>query len=291
MRIFVPCFLNNVMADKNDNNTEIKDAPKLWRLSLQNLNCFEEVWGIKLTVKRVAMIAVVVLFAAIVIGIAVVAFSPVKSLLPGFIKSDERESYENLSLKVDSLSTVAAIQNDYLENIVAIMSDSIETVIPEMRLDSVNVLTADSILPTSEAERKFVKQYEQRQKYNLSVLSPIAAEGMTFFVPVVGAKVQSETAANKGVTLVAALNAPVSSIYRGTVVAQYYVPNSGIAVIVQHPQDFLSVYIGLSAVYVSVGDKVNAGSRLGAMSSSRHLLTLELWRNGTALNPLEYIPF
>lgn len=279
------------MADKNDNNTEIKDAPKLWRLSLQNLNCFEEVWGIKLTVKRVAMIAVVALFVAIVIGIAVVAFTPVKSLLPGFIKSDERESYENLSLKVDSLSTVAAIQNDYLENIVAIMSDSIETVIPEMRRDSVNVLTADSILPTSDAERKFVKQYEQRQKYNLSVLSPIAAEGMTFFVPVVGAKVQSETAANKGVTLVAALNAPVSSIYRGTVVAQYYVPNSGIAVIVQHPQDFLSVYIGLSAVYVSVGDKVNAGSRLGAMSSSRHLLTLELWRNGTALNPLEYIPF
>lgn len=281
----------SICGRKKDNSTEIKDAPKLWRLSLQNLNCFEEVWGIKLTAKRVALIVVTAFVTTIFLGIAVVAFTPVKSLLPGFIKSDERESYENLSLKVDSLSIVAAIQNDYLENIVAIMSDSIVTVLPELQRDSVSVLTADSILPTSEAERKFVKQYEQRQKFNLSVLSPIAAEGMTFYVPVVGAKVQSETAANKGVILVTALNAPVSSIYRGTVVAQYYLPNTGVCVIVQHPQDFLSVYIGLSSVYVAVGDKVNAGSRLGAMSSSRHLLTLELWRNGTALNPLEYIPF
>lgn len=277
------------MGEKN--NRKIDCQPGLWRVTVSDLNHFTEEWGVRLTSRRIFFLSVAAFVLIVVIGVAVVAFTPVKVLLPGFIKSEQRISYERLLLRVDSLSAVSAIQNDYLENVMAIMSDSVNTQMPVLKRDTISQLTVDSILPTSDAERRFVKQYEQREKFNLSVLSPIAAEGMTFFVPVVGAKKSPNGEIGKGVSLVTPIAAPVSSVYRGSVVAEYYDTESGgITIIVQHPQDFMSIYSGLATSYVQKGDKVNAGGRLGVMSQKLHTLKFELWHNGTPLVPEDYIP-
>ncbi len=280
------------MTKDEKNKNKLPELPKLWRVSISDINHFADIFSITLTVKRLILVCVILLLVSITLGICFVAFTPVKAMLPGFIKSEQRNSFEELSLKYDSLSTVASIQNDYLENIVAIFSDSVTTEIQTLKRDTLGTLNADSILPTSDAERTFVKQYEQREKYNLSVLAPIAAEGMTFFVPVVGAKVSDTTDEKyKGILLITPANASISAICRGTVIAEYYVADQGITVIVQHPRDFVSIYSGISSTYVAKGDKVNAGSRLGVMSANKHTLCFELWHSGTALNPQEYIAF
>lgn len=283
---------NKVKKDKTDKNDGLEKSPKLWRISIGDVNCFTEIFNVVLTSKRLGLLIGAFFVLALLLGIMFVAFTPVKSLLPGFIRSDQRNSYEELLLKYDSLSTEAAIQNDYLENIVAIFSDSVATNVPSLKRDTLGALTVDSIIPASEAERNFVKQYEQREKYNLSVLSPIAAEGMTFYVPVVGARVESVGGdTGKGIVLITPSSAQVSSIYRGTVIAESYVVDHGITVVIQHPQDFISIYSGLSASYVTKGDKVNAGTRIGIMSASHNRLSFELWHSGTSLNPQEYIAF
>lgn len=285
---------NKVKKDKTDKKDRLVETPKLWRISIGDVNHFTEIFSVVLvlTGKRLGFLVMTFVLLSVVLGIMFVAFTPVKSLLPGFIKSDRRNSYEELLLKYDSLSTEAAIQNDYLENIMAIFSDSVATEIPPLKRDTLGALSVDSIIPASDAERKFVKQYEQREKYNLSVLSPIAAEGMTFYVPVVGAKVDAVgESTGKGIELITSSSAQVSSIYSGTVIAESFVVGQGITVVVQHPQDFISIYSGLSSSYVSKGDKVGAGTRIGIMSASHNRLSFELWHSGTSLNPQEYIAF
>ena len=284
--------MSETEKNKESKGGEKQTVKRLWRVAVSDMNRFAEVFSIRLTMSRIMFALGAFFIIAVLVGVAVVAFTPVKRMLPGFIWSEERDNYEELYRKLDSLSTVAAIQNDYLENIMAVMSDSMTEEIPVLKQDSISALPADSILPTSENERKFVKQYEQREKYNLSVLSPIAAEGMTFFVPVVGAKFTEEgSEVGKSLMLITPVNAQVSSIYRGTVVAEYYVANQGITIVVQHPQDFMSLYSGIATAYVRKGEKVNAGTRIGAMSQSQHILGIELWHAGTQLSPREYIAF
>jgi murein DD-endopeptidase MepM/ murein hydrolase activator NlpD len=61
--------------------------------------------------------------------------------------------------------------------------------------------------------------------------------------------------------------------------------------VIQHPNEFISIYSGLSEIFVSNGDKINTGTRIGIAEAGKFELKFELWHNGTALDPRQYINF
>jgi septal ring factor EnvC (AmiA/AmiB activator) len=63
----------------------------------------------------------------------------------------------------------------------------------------------------------------------------------------------------------------------------------GRIVIIEHEGGWTSLVTGLARVDVAVGDTVVGGSPLGIAGPSRPVVTLELRRNGTPVNPLEFI--
>ncbi len=270
--------------------------PRQWEFTVGDVNTFTRLWSVRLTDGRLAVMLLSAAFLIGAVAVFVIVATPLRTLLPGYLVDSDRSGFERMTTRVDSLSAVVDFQNDYLNNIGAIFNDEIsDQLVIETQSDSVGLIPVDSILPASQAERQFMKHYEQREKHNLSVLSPIAAEGMSFFRPVTAGVVRDnrQTAGSLVRTAVvsAPASAPVSSVYRGTVVSTSFDPASGATVIVQHPQNFVSVYSGLEALYVARGEKVNAGSRVGALSSSEPVLEFELWHNGSSLNPVEYIAF
>lgn len=134
-----------------------------------------------------------------------------------------------------------------------------------------------------------MSRYEEEERFNLSVLAPIAAEGMIFASPV-PSTATVESLASGGVSAVQAAVLPVSAVYRGTVTGIYY-DNDGRAVVtVQHPNDFVSVYSGLTDVFVNKGAKVAASQRIGHTAAGRRLV-FELWHNGALLAPGDYVAF
>ncbi len=269
--------------------------PRMWRICVGDVNSFTELWSLRLTSTRLIGISIVVIIAIAAAGIALVVATPLRTLLPGYLGNGSRDAFETMAFRLDSLSAVVEYQNDYLDNISAVFNDEIADVeiTQPVLSDSVGMIPVDSLLPTSDVERRFVKQYEQREKHNLSVLSPIIAEGMTFFSPVTSAAVADGEASrtdSRGITFLTGAGARVSSVYRGTVVATWIDPVSGdLSVAVQHPRDFFSVYTGMESLFVNKGDKVNAGSSLGVTRRSKPSLTFELWHNGSILNPRDYI--
>lgn len=245
----------------------VKRAPRRWRVDIVNENTLARVIRVRLTgIKAyLAMLAAIASIASLVV--VFFTFTPVGSWIWG--ERNLQKQYVDMSLRLDSLTSVAATRQAYADNIMAILTDSLPV---DSAMLSESPAVADTLMAASEAERHFVERFEAERRFNLSVLAPIAAEGMFFESPV--AKVGE--------------GGPVMAVYRGTVIGEYVGPDGKITLVVQHPNDFISSYSGLMDAYASKGAKVVAGQRIGTSADEPGF---ELWRGGVALDPTNYIQF
>ncbi|MBQ7042419.1 MAG: M23 family metallopeptidase [Muribaculaceae bacterium] len=279
------------MKESNKTSTRFKTQKK-FRLTFINENSFNEVWSIKMSRTRVILSIFVILIAIGCIVSTLIVSTPIRTLLPGYLKTSQRQENVINSMRIDSLSTNVNINNAYLSNIINILNDNIDTTSVTLPLvsDTIKHIPIDSIINSSSLERQFIQQFEDQEKFNLSVLAPIVAEGMMFYTPIYGASVK-ENDSPLSIELITPTNSPISTIYNGTIIDSYYLPDIGNVIIIQHPNDFISKYSGINETFVSKGDKVTTGQRIGLSNKNKQSFSFELWHKGTQLNPLDYIAF
>lgn len=269
---------------------------KKYRLSFISDNTFNEIWSIKLSRTKVVISVIVLIFSIATIISTIIVGTPLKTLLPGYLKSDLRKGNVTNILRIDSLERNIIDNTLYLNNIKDILTDNISPdslksaqLLSEIPLDSLKVAT--------DREKEFIKQFDEKEKFNLSILTPLAAEGIVFSTPVLGGVIlpyPDNYSFNNGINIQTPKSAPVSAIYDGTVIDKYYGIESGLSIAIQHPNGFISKYTGLSAPFISKGDKVTAGQRIATVDESENKLnifTFELWHEGLPVNPKEYITF
>ncbi len=264
--------------------------PPHYRLDFIKENTFNRVWSIPMTRSRVIIGSIAVIASLAALLWVIFAFTPMRQLLPGALRGNLRNQYLETALRLDSLEQSARINQAYIDNIVAILND-------ELPSDSIRqiaetqVAISDSLLAASELEQQFVERYREEERFNLSVLTPIAAEGMVFSSPAsVGAEISDINEGIPGELITSPGPVQASAVYRGTVVGTSTLPDGTTTVLIQHPNDFLSIYSGLNDIYISRGKKVMAGQRIGTGSKGNGIV-YELWHNGSPLNPRDYIPF
>lgn len=274
--------------DVKKNRTKASDINRRarYRLDIVNENSFTCERSYKFSRSNVGVAVIVALFFFSVLFWCLFAYTPVRTLLPGALSGDLRAQYLEAAFRLDSLEIETQRRADYAANIRAILrgeathNDTITSTTPQ---------PIDSLLAASDAERQFVRSYEQEERFNLSVLAPIAAEGMIFTSPLT-ASAECHPLPSGGVAFTINRAVPVSAIYRGTVVAMIIDNDGCTTIVVQHPNDFVSTFSGLSNVYVNVGTRVAAGQRI-ADTTAKVPMNFDLWHNGTALDPREYIAF
>lgn len=263
--------------------------PARYRLDFIKENTFNRLWTVRMTRVRVVIVSVAAMLALVALVWAVIVYTPLRHFVPGTLKGDLRAQYLETALRLDSLEQNARANEAYLASVLAIMRGETDSIVPAAVPAVPETPSADSLARASAAERRFVSRYEEEERFNLSVLAPIAAEGMIFASPV-PSTATVESLASGGVSAVQAAVLPVSAVYRGTVTGIYY-DNEGRAVVtVQHPNDFVSVYSGLTDVFVNKGAKVAASQRIGHTAAGRRLV-FELWHNGALLAPGDYVAF
>lgn len=268
--------------------------PKRYRLSFYNENTLNRVWSLSMSRRRLIFRLVICGVLLLTFMTFLIAVTPLKHFIPGTLNSSEKRNWSEASQSLDSIRREIAYNNLYLSNLQAILNDDVS-------VDSVystpteNLTNGDSLFSTSEAERNFVRMYEEREKYNLSVLTPLISEAMNFFTPVNGVDVIEGETPTKPKFILKDKETSIDAIYRGTVVDVYYTPSTGYVVLISHPGDFISRYGGMTSVFVDRGDKVKAGSRIGEVKLSDSPLqpdfTLEMWQNGMSLIPQDFIIF
>ena len=277
--------------NKQQPKTKKAKAPKFknpahYRLDFIKENTLMTLWSVHMTRTRVWLVSITVVAAMAALLWVIMAFTPLRTLIPGTLKGDLRAQYVETALRLDSLEQASRIANAYIENIKKVLEGPDAESAPEQT--ELLLTAADSMLAASEAERSFVRSYEDEERFNLSVLAPLAAEGMVFTAPVAAAASVQPSPGSKGVVITTGTSMPVSAVYRGTVIATSVDKDGMTSITIQHPNDFVSVYQGLGEVFVEKGSKVVAAQRIGHSTRKGRLL-FELWHNGSLLDPREYI--
>jgi murein DD-endopeptidase MepM/ murein hydrolase activator NlpD len=92
----------------------------------------------------------------------------------------------------------------------------------------------------------------------------------------------------------------IKSVLDGTVLFETWTPTFAHVIYIQHPENWVSVYKNCSSVIKKKGDRVKAGEIIAMVGEDdrntssktlRNKLHFELWHNGNALNPSEFISF
>lgn len=119
-----------------------------------------------------------------------------------------------------------------------------------------------------------------------------------FFVPVNGLVTNKFNRNNKhfGVDVVAVSDAVIKAAADGTVVFSGWTVEGGYVIGIQHESNIISICKHNASVLCREGDVVKAGDAIailgdsGTTSTGPHL-HFELWVNGRAVNPEDYISF
>lgn len=224
----------------------------------------------------------------------IITLTPIRTLLPGYMKQSERAANEDNLMRLDSVLKVYEFNQTYIDNALRVLDTGRIPSDSTAITSNLNEFSPDSLIPASSAERKFVSTMEEREKYNISVLAPLAADGI-IFSPVSDNSVYTSSTRNseKG-EIILPPNEAVRCVADGTILATYYSPSeNGYVVIIQHPKGFVTRCGRLGTPMVATGDAVLGGQILAlgpdADSKGKRSIEVMMWHNGHKLVPFEYI--
>ena len=269
-----------------------------YKLTITNEDTLEEIVGIhvsKLNGVSVLLSAVTVIF---LITAVIIAFTPLKNYLPGYMNKEVREQVVTNALRADSLQWLMERQRMYIMNIQDIVSGSVKADSVHS-IDSLTIVRSEELMERTQAEDEFRKLYEESERYNLTSLDNAQAiTGLMFVRPTRG-MLTSMFDANKkhfGVDVAASPNESVLATLDGTVVLATYTADTGYLIQVQHAQNLVSVYKHCGSLLKQVGDVVKAGEAIALVGNTGEKTTgphlhFEIWNRGRALDPTKYIVF
>ena len=287
-----------------------------YRLVILNNETFEEVNSFKLSVFNfyVAVSTLFVGFTAL--GMALIVFTPLKRIIPGYGGYGSERAVFDLYERVDSLEYALKAHETYTNNFRKMLTADVETEkdVPKDKTGTPSVSDSNMSVDPSEFEMKIradggdpFEETNTSGSANATSNSEKAIrvigrndrlESMYLQSPVTGSMNMPFSLEKKhyGVDIAAPKNTPIKAVSDGFVILCDWTLETGNTIAIQHSNNVVSFYKHNSSLLQKVGDKVKTGEAIaiigntGEQSSGPHL-HFELWKDGKAVNPQEYIRF
>ena len=284
------------MSNTNKDNNRITH----FRLSLLDAKTHKQLFSVRFnrTGFFVTLVSSVVIIIAAIFSI--IAFTPVKTFIPGYPDARTKRAVIQNAMKVDSLENVIYRWELYSENLRRVIEGedpiNIDSLISarqtqiELAKDPEYLKRQDSLL------RKEVKEEEMFDITSRSTRK-LPIEGMLFFTPVKGVISQGyDPVSHPFVDITAPAGSLISAIADGTVIYDGWSDDTGYTIHIQHSNDIISIYKHNDKLLKKAGDKIKAGAPIALMGNTGSLSTgphlhFELWHNGENLDPTQYINF
>ena len=269
-----------------------------YRLTITNENTLEDIVTLRVSKLNGISVLLSVLTVLFLIASLIVAFTPLRNYLPGYMNSEIRAQVVENALRVDSLQQLVDRQNLYIMNIQDIFQGRIKADTVHS-IDSLTTVREDSLMERTQREAEFRKQYEETERYNLTTIDNASSTtGLIFFRPTRG-MLSSGFDPNKkhfGIDIAANPNESVLSTLDGTVIMATYTADTGYVIQVQHGQNLVSIYKHCGSLLKKEGDTVKAGEAIALVGNTGEKTTgphlhFEIWNRGRALDPSKYIVF
>ena len=302
------------MAETQDKKTR---KPSLRNVSLKKLNrrydflmshdeSGRPILNFKLNLLNLILVIIGIALLLIIITTFIIAFTPLREYIPGYTDTNLNREVYLLNLRADSINRELEKKDIYFENLKkivegydftadsALASMSVYEPLPKEVTDAIK-------LKKSEQDSLLRVEYEAQNQYNLfgpDYLPPTKPSSLVknFFVPLNGTVIKAFNAddGHFGVDIISDGDQIINATYDGTVVFSSWSINNGYCIGIQHADSYFSVYKHNATLLKKEGDYVKAGEaiailgRSGDKQETEHL-HFELWRNGVALNPADYM--
>ena len=255
---------------------------------------YQTIWKI---VGRVALWVAVVFVASLLIA----AFTKVLDIVPGYEGIRSRETMIENIIKLDSLERELAYMTVYTENVAQVMEGKGPVIRTLNQQEEERIVKEKELVAPSDIDSLLRKQLESAGRYglkkekggekvkisNMEMLSPVKASVVEKFAPADG---------RYGVRLAIRDIQQVCAVQDGTVVMCVWEPE-GYTIQIQHSANLLTIYRGVGQAHKQVGDRVDGGQAIGATwnedsaEGGETTIGLELWYDGVAVDPEQYLVF
>ena len=285
---------------KNKKQIKISGFKKLvnpFRIVVISEETFEDKFYFKMSI--LGLIAFSFVFALLISAftIFIIAYSPIRELIPGYPSTKMRKQAISNTIKIDSISKNIEKQQRFYNAIKSalsgeILSDDIsERVIIGNQKDFVAPLKAskeDSILRAMVAED---------DRYNI-ISKTEGKPLLILFAPAKGIVSEKFDFEKKhfAVDIALAENTPIKSVSEGTVIFAEWTADTGYVIIIEHLDGLISVYKHNSSLTKTQGETVDPGEVIASAGNTGELSTgyhlhFELWTDGYPLDPEKFIDF
>lgn len=258
---------------------------------------------------RFNLAQIILIFSATFIFLAIVSFYLSVTLLSTWFDPRAAELEANrqviaLSQSVDSLVYEVSKKDKFIESIKSVLAGEEVGVINANNDNKAQNMTSTQTMDSAEltaVDENFRKQFEVSGPEVINARTEYSGElqDIYLFQPLdngIVSDVFNPSTAHYGIDIVSKKDEPVKSIADGTVIFSSWTSDTGYVIAIQHRSNLISVYKHNSDLLKNVGNFVSAGEIIsiigntGELTSGPHL-HFELWYNGNALNPSEFLSF
>ena len=290
----------------NLRNISLKKLNRKYDFSMSHDETGRTMLKFRLNLLNLVLVIFGVALLLIVITSIIIAFTPLREYIPGYTDTNLNREVYLLNVRADSLSREMEKKDVYFDNIKKIVEGY------DFAADSALVLlniyeplpkgVTDTItLKKSVQDSMLRAEYEAQNQYNLfdddlmSTSKPVTSV-KHFFVPLNGSVINgfNPNVGHYGIDIVSDGDQIINATLDGTVVFSSWSMDNGYCIGIQHDDSYFSVYKHNSTLLKKEGEYVRSGEAIAILGQSGESETFEhlhfeLWHNGIAINPVEYM--
>lgn len=264
-----------------------------YRLVIMAETTFEEKLAISLTPMNVFILfsSTLVIFTAIVISLII--FTPVRTYIPGYSDRNTSRNIEKLLNRTEKMEKELQQKDRYIKTLQDIFNG--KTISP----DSLRNLTDSAVGTIDKLINDKLHVLENTEELAAQNVETPKNPSFYMFMPPVKGFITTEFSSDiehYAVDVAAKEDESVKATLDGTVIFASWTPETGHVIGLQHANNLVSIYKHNSVLLKRTGTFVNAGDAIAIVGNSGELtsgphLHFELWHNGNAINPKDFMVF
>ena len=277
-----------------DNNKKTRK----YRAALIDAFSHERLWSIVFTRPAFIIAAISGAVLLLLICFLLIAFTPLRTFIPGYPNAQARRTAVQNAIRIDSLETQILQWELYTENLKRVVAGEDPLLLDSLILKQ--QAAGKDLDPAFLARRDSLLRARVVEAEQFEVSGPrrdLPIEALSFYTPLKGVVSQGfDRTLHPYVDVTAPTGTAVMAVLDGTVVFAGWEEADGYTLAIQHKGDILSVYKHNEKLLKKAGESVKAGTPVALVGSSSSLtkgdhLRFELWYAGEAVDPAAYISF
>ncbi len=269
-----------------------------FRLTLVDDQTHKALWTIHFTKASLLVTEATILVTIFALTFCIIAFTPVRTFIPGYPDSETKRAAIQNAILADSLENKLKLWEIYAGNLRRVLSGD-----SAMDIDSLVNLSKKAFRSDADISEKkdslLRETVIKEEQFELSGKAgrKLPIEGMHFFTPLKGVISQGyDKILHPYIDITAPENSVVKAALDGSVISAGWNDDTGYTIQIQHDNDIITIYKHNQKLLKKTGDKVSAGTPIALVGSTGSLSTgdhlhFELWYKGEAVNPADYINF